>query len=67
MLLMQSNEIVPLGFKLAWLSMTTLPVIVPDSTTDWGHMIGAMIVSIPTLVMLMSLNMTERSGQHPIL
>lgn len=66
-LLMQSNEIVPLGFKLAWLSMTTLPITVKDSTTDWGHMTGAMIISIPILVMLMSLNMTERGGQHPIL
>lgn len=63
-LIMESNEIVPLGFKLAWLSMTTFPMFLPDSTTDWGHMIGGMLHIIPIFVILMSLHRTERVG-HP--
>ena len=51
----------PTVFKLSWSLLALLPLLVPESDNDYGHAIGAAMLSIPITFMLLSFIMMVSS------
>ena len=59
MIVVLSRKELPLLFKLGWVLLAVLPTIVPDTTTDMDHLIGAAELNVPLIVMAYGLLTTS--------
>ena len=61
MLVVMSRRDLPILFKIGWVLLSVLPTVVPDTTTDVSHMIGAAELNVPLFLMAYGLLTTRMS------